>query len=87
MQSARTLRRQHESKEKEIGMKLRDVMICLNCDECFQPETVTFLDQRIVVDYCPSCGSYSITRLCRWIPTLNNKVGSPAGAEAVWKGY
>lgn len=53
-------------------MKLRNVMICLNCDEVFEQETVHFLDQKVRIEYCPLCASEVIARLCRWLPTMRS---------------
>jgi len=51
-------------------MKLRDAMICLDCDEVFCLETVHFMGQKVQMDHCPSCGGKQITRLCRWFQTM-----------------
>jgi len=69
-------------------MKLREAMICLNCDEVYKPEVVEFLDQRVCLYDCPSCGSTAVTILCRWLPPMYDKEreDSPAGAEAALKG-
>jgi len=51
-------------------MKLKDVMLCLDCEEVFELETISFLDQKVQMDHCPSCGGRQIVRLCRWFPTM-----------------
>jgi len=51
-------------------MKLKNAMICLNCDEVFEYEIVEFLDQKILIGPCPACGSQHSHRLCTWIPTI-----------------
>ena len=51
-------------------MKLKDVKVCLNCDEIFEFETIEFLDQEVLMDTCPACGSRHSYRLSTWIPTL-----------------
>jgi|GEM_PF-2760830 len=52
-------------------MKLKDAMICLNCDEVFELEIVEFLDQKVQMLSCPACGSPHSHRLCTWIPTID----------------
>lgn len=66
-------------------MKLRDLFICLDCDEVFELETVYFLDQKVQMDHCPSCGNKSIKRMCLWLQTMKAEsciAGLIAGQEA-----
>ena len=55
-------------------MKLRDAIICLNCDEIFDSIICTNTKTKIFMNWCPSCGSHAAHRLCRWIPTMNEKI-------------
>jgi len=54
-------------------MKLRDVMLCLDCDEVFVQEVVHFLDQKVKIDYCPVCGNQQLFRVSKWLSTMNQK--------------
>jgi hypothetical protein len=55
-------------------MKLKDIFICLDCDEVYKPEVVEFMDQRVCLWDCPSCGSQAVTILCRWLPPMETSI-------------
>lgn len=44
-------------------MKLKDAMICLNCDEVFH------INQAIGIVTCPDCKGIFCHRVSTWIPT------------------
>ncbi len=64
-------------------MKLRDVMICLGCDEVFVPETIIFVDQKVTLEDCPSCTSRAVVRLCRWFQTMNTPLHPSQEGEKI----
>lgn len=58
-------------------MKLRDLRLCVQCDEAFEAHYRTDINGgKISLDFsCPSCGCSATFPVCQWLPTLeeNNR--------------
>ena len=54
-------------------MKLRDMRLCVQCDEVFEPQIQTDINgENIRRDFsCPSCGCTATFPVCQWLPTMN----------------
>lgn len=60
-------------------MKLRDTMICIDCEEIFEPLGVYRFDGGDMA-VCPICGNAVTARLSNWIQTMEHFRKEEVGA-------